>query len=258
MFGILKPRKAIPGMEFSGVVEAVGEGLGQYAVGTPVFGTTGMRMGTHAEYCCINEKAAVVRKPDSITHEQAVACIFGGFTALHFLRDQAHIQSGQNILINGASGAVGSMAVQLAKYYQATVTGICSQANHALVRSLGADATIDYTREDFTQSKERYDIIFDTVGNISLSNCRASLTPNGKLIQISGDMPTTLSSIFKKQLICGVASETKDALDFIRQRIEEGKVQAVIDHTYPLDQIAQAHHRVDTGHKKGSVVLCMP
>lgn len=254
-FGLLKPRRAIAGMEFSGVIESVGKRVNQFKPGDRVCGTAGMSLGANAEYICLAETKPLVKIPDDTAYNDAAAIMFGGFTALHFLRDVANIQRGQKVLVNGASGAVGTAAVQLAKYYGAEVTGVCSDANIALVRSLGADQAIDYTKDNFTNNGKRYDIILDTVGNLSLPLCAKSLSEQGKLILIVADLLTTLRSVVNKRLICGVATESKETLDFLLGLVDSGTLNPVIDHIYPLQDTAEAHRHVDKGHKRGSVII---
>lgn len=254
-FGLTKPRNPIPGMDISGEIESIGKNVKLFKEGDKVYGTTGMRLGANAEYTCLSENAALVKKPNNISHEQAVAIIFGGLTAIHFLKDKANIQRGQKILVNGASGAVGTASIQLAKYFGAEVTAICSTSNIELVASLGAKKVIDYTKEDFTKNNETYDVILDAVGNLSLLQCKKSLKKQGKLILINTGLLTNLLSIIRKNVICGVAGESKEGLDFLRERTEAGDIEAVIDKMYPLEQTAEAHRYVDTGHKKGNVVI---
>ena len=255
VFGLTKPRNPISGMTFSGEVEAIGKEVRLFKQGDKVYGTTGMRLRANAEYTCLPENSALVEKPSNMTHEQAAAVIFGGLAAIHFLRERANIQKGQKVLVNGASGDVGTASIQLAKYLGAEVTGICSTSNIELVESLGAEKVIDYTKEDFTKSKEAYDVILDAVGNLSLNQCKRLLTKQGKLILINTGLLTNLLSVVKKNLICGVAGESKASLDFLRERIESGDIKAVIDRIYPLEKTAEAHRYVDKGHKKGSVVI---
>ena len=255
VFGLIKPRNPIIGMDISGEIESVGEDVTQFKKGDKVYGTTGMRLGANAEYTCLPENSALVKKPNNMSHEQAVATIFGGLTAIHFLRDKANIQRGQKVLVNGASGAVGSASIQLAKYFGAEITAVCSTSNIELVASLGAKKVIDYTEEDFTKSRESYDVILDTVGNLSLPQCEKLLRKQGKLILINTGLLTNLSSVIKKNLICGVAGESKEGLNFLKERIEAGDFKAVIDRTYSLEQTAEAHRYVDAGHKKGNVVI---
>ena len=255
VFGLTKPRRPIPGMDVSGEIESVGKDVTLFKKGDKVYGTTGMRLGANAEYTCLSENSALVKMPDNISHEQAAVVIFGGLTAIHFLRDKAGVQSGQKVLVNGASGAVGTASIQLAKYFGAEVTGICSSSNIELVKFLGAKHVIDYTKENFTNIKETYDVILDAVGNLSLPQCKKLLTKQGKLILINTGLLTNLSSVIRKSLICGVAAESKENLNFLRELVETGDIKAVIDRAYPLEKTAEAHRYVDTGRKKGSVVI---
>lgn len=256
-FGLTKPRKQIPGMELSGEIEAIGKNVTLFNKGDTVYGTTGMALGAHAEFVCLSESSNIVRKPNNITHEQAVGVVFGGLTALHFLGEKVKVTKGQKVLINGASGAVGTASVQLAHYYGAEVMGICSTKNIKLVQSLGAKNVIDYTREDFTSRIGNYDVILDAVGNLSLAQCSGLLTENGKLILINAGLFTNLSSLVRKNLICGVAGESKEALNFLKERIGAYDIKVVVDKVYPLDKIVEAHRYVDLGHKKGSVVIAV-
>jgi NADPH:quinone reductase-like Zn-dependent oxidoreductase len=258
-FGVGKPRKAILGTELAGEIEAVGKDVALFSIGDQVFGTTGDSLGAYAEYACMAEDGMLAAKPANMTYEQAAAIPFGAHTALFFLRDKGDIQSGQQVLVNGASGAVGTAAVQLAKFYGAKVTGVCSTTNLELVRSLGADKVIDYTREDFTQSGETYDAILDTVvGKTSFSRCRNSLKPKGRYLAVAGglreliQMPWTLMMSGKK-VLAGPAPERKEDLVFLKQIVEGGKMRPVIDKSYPLEDMAEAHRYVDRGHKMGNV-----
>ncbi len=262
MMGIRGPRKAILGSDVAGEIEAIGKDVKQFTEGDQVFGIDSVTSGTYAEYVCWPEEAALIIKPANMTYEEAAATAFGASTALYFLRDKANIQSGQSVLINGASGGVGTAAVQLAKYYGAEVTGVCSTANLEMVKSLGADKVIDYTSEDFTQTGETYDIIIDLVRASSFSHCKSSLKEKGIYLAVAGGLKAAsqmlwTSVVGSKKVIFGGggASERKEILSSLREIIEAGKLKSVIDRSYPLEQIVDAHRYVDSGHKKGNVVI---
>ncbi len=259
VMGITKPRNPLLGAELAGEVEAVGKNVKSFKKGDEVYALTGMSLGGNAEYKCLPEKRAVAMKPANMTYEEAAA--FPSATgALYFIRDKANIQSGQKILINGASGCVGTYAVQLAKYYGAEVTGVCSTKNLELVKSLGADHVIDYTKEDFTENQETYDFILDTVGNLSFSHCKTSLEQKGIFLSTPGDLPVLLKMLLTsftggKKVISGTPQEKTENLIFLKELFETGKIKPVIDRRYPLEQTAEAHRYVETGHKKGNVVI---
>jgi NADPH:quinone reductase-like Zn-dependent oxidoreductase len=257
--GLTKPKNRILGVVLAGEIEAVGENVKKFKPGDKIFGATGMSMGSYAEYICLSEDAVVAVKPDNMTYEEAVSVPFGGNTALYFLR-KANIQKGQNILIYGASGAVGTAAVQLAKHYGAFVTGVCSTSNIDLVKSLGADKVIDYTKEDISSSDEVYDVIFDTVGKSSFSWSIKSLKKKGFLLLAAAGPSQMIRGVWSsltssKTVVSGIMSETAEDLIFFKELIEAEKFKPVIDRRYPLEETSEAHRYVEQGHKKGNVVI---
>jgi len=261
IFGLIKPKINILGSVFSGEVERVGEAVKQFKVGDLVFGHTDMSFGAYAEYKCLPENASIAIKPANISHEEAAVIPFGGVAAWHFIK-KARIQPGQKVLVVGASGAVGSAAVQLAKSFGAEVTGVCSTPNIALVKSIGADQVIDYTKEDFTQNGETYDVIFDAVKAISVSRSIKSLNKNGIMILSAAGMPEMLQGLWismtsKKKVMTGVISHNAADLIFLKELVETGKFKPVVERTYPLEQIAEAHAYVEKGHKKGNVAIAV-
>jgi NADPH:quinone reductase-like Zn-dependent oxidoreductase len=238
--GFNGPRKKILGMDLAGEIESIGNKVSKFKVGDPVFASTALNFGAYAEYCCLPEDGAIAIKPGNISFEEAAPISNGGLTALLNLR-KAKIQKGQKVLIYGASGSVGTYAVQLAKYFETDVTAICSKANLEMVKALGADKMIDYTQTDFTQNGETYDIIFDAVGKIENAKRKKSLTPSGVYMDV-----LDLSSNFK--LIA-------EDLNILKNLFEAGKLKTVIDKRYPLSEIVEAHRYVDQGHKKGHVIV---
>jgi NADPH:quinone reductase-like Zn-dependent oxidoreductase len=256
MYGFSRPRRKIPGNELAGVIEAVGKDISRFKKGDQIFGIIwDVRFGgTSAEYICLSENE-VALKPVNMTYEEAAAVPIGGLTALVLLR-KAKVQSGQKVLILGASGSVGTFAVQLARYFGAEVTGVCSTSNLETVKSLGAQTVIDYTKDDFTKNGQTYDIIFDAVIKTSFSRCKDSLTPEGTFTTVDWPLLQVLwTSLFgRRKVVIGIARRIED-LVFMKELIEAGKIKVVIDRTYPLEQIVEAHRYVDQGHKKGNVVI---
>ncbi len=258
-FGLFRPRKKILGGVLSGVVEAVGAGVDNFKPGDAVFGATALRMGAHAEYICLPDNAPLVLKPAGLTHEEAASLPFGGMTALHFLQ-KAHIQPGQKVLIYGASGAVGSAAVQIAKAFGAQVTGVCSARNLEMVKSLGADEVLDYRKVDFSAAGSRFDVVYETVNQASFSACLAALKPGGVLLlgaAMAGNMlkGAWATAFGNKKVISGVSSETVESVAQLALLAEEGRIKAAIDRVFSLERIAEAHAYVDLGHKSGNVVI---
>ncbi|HUU04704.1 MAG TPA: NAD(P)-dependent alcohol dehydrogenase [Patescibacteria group bacterium] len=260
MFGLRKPRKNILGVDLAGEIEAVGKNVKLFKEGDQVFGSPGARFGAHAEYSCMPEKGVLVKKPASMTYEQAAAYPLAGNTALFFIRDLGKIQAGQKILIHGASGAIGTFAVQLARYYGAEVTGVCSAANAEMVKSLGADKVIDYSKEDFTRNGETYDVIFDVVGKIRFSQCKRSLKQKGIYLENMLELQDMLKMIWTavvggRKIKGGVSIESVENLNFFLELFASGKLKPVIDRIYPLEKVPEAFRYVEKGHKKGNVVI---
>ena len=261
MFGIGKPWKArVLGTELAGEVESVGKGVKKFKKGDRIVASTGMAGGGHAQYACLPETGALVLKADSLSWEEAVAIPFGANTALYFLRDLGKLEAGQQLLIIGASGSIGSAGVQLAKHFGATVTAVCSGANIDMVTSLGADRAIDYTKEDFTTKADTYDVIFDIVGATSFRRCRHALKPHGVFLQnimgFTGMVGILWTSIAGGQkLKGGVAMENPARMSFIADLVAAGKLKPVVDRSFPLERIAEAFKHVERGHKKGNVVI---
>ncbi|WP_418317071.1 NAD(P)-dependent alcohol dehydrogenase [Piscinibacter sakaiensis] len=255
-FGISGPRHPVLGAELAGEVVDVGRSVTRFSRGNRVFASL---IGCHAEYVAVPEDAAALM-PSGLSFATAAALTFGGLTALLFLRDKARVQPGARVLVNGASGTVGSAAVQLARHFGAIVTGVCSAGNAALVRSLGADEVIDHAAEDFTAGRERYDVILDAVGNCSFARCRRVLAPGGRLLLVVGDLPQMLGALLRPsrgdlKVLGGIASVRREDLLLLAELAERGAFKPVIDRSYPFARIADAHAHVDTGRKKGSVVI---
>jgi NADPH:quinone reductase-like Zn-dependent oxidoreductase len=260
MLGLRKPRKSILGMELSGKIESIGKDVKLFKKGDKVFAATLQTFGAYAEYISVPEDGPIALKPTNINHEQAAAIPIGARTAFQYLKKIGNIKPQQKVLIYGASGSVGTYAVQLAKYFGAEVTGVCSTGNLALVKSLGADKVIDYTKVDFTENFETYDLIFITIDKCPFIACKKALSEKGIYLNIGRPIPsfqmiwTSLTS--SKKIVVGKNSpETAEALIFLKQLVEKGQLNPVIDRSYTLDQIVAAHRYVDKGHKKGNVVI---
>ncbi|OHD53352.1 MAG: Zn-dependent oxidoreductase [Spirochaetes bacterium GWF1_51_8] len=263
--GLTRPGNPVFGDALAGDIEAAGKSVTQFKQGDRVFGSIHMNTGAHAEYICLPENGVLAQKPENMTYTEAAAVCDGALIALPFLRDKGEIQSGMKALIYGASGSVGTFAVQIAKYFGAEVTGVCSTSNLEMVKSIGAGRVIDYTKEDFTKNGETYDIIFDTVAKSSFSSCKSSLVPNGIYLTTMPTPSVLLRMLFssrkngKRAVFAAIGtisiSEKVKNLIFLKELIENGKLRPVIDRTYSLTQIAEAHSYVEKGHKKGNVAL---
>ncbi len=266
--GIFKPKFTRPGGEFAGEIEAIGAEVTRFQVGDQVIGTTGPNFGAHAEFICLPEEGVLGTKPANMTYAEAIGFHPGGMTAWPFIHEAANLQAGQKILINGASGSIGTIAVQLAKYLGAEVIGVCSTANLELVKSLGADEVIDYTQEDFTQNLDSYDVIFDAVGKSNYWKCKRALKAGGIYLTTSlapanlwGILWTSKFGTKKAKIeFAGLRSSTdkNNYMKLFLELVEKGQLKPVVDRVYPLSQISEAHRYVETGHKKGTVVVAIP
>ncbi|SBO44876.1 NAD(P)-dependent alcohol dehydrogenase [Cyanobium sp. NIES-981] len=259
--GLRRPRQPILGTELAGTVAAVGPRVRRFRVGDAVVAFSDMAMGCHAEYACLPEDGAITAKPANLSFAQAAALSFGGTTALHFLR-RAGLRSGERLLVNGAAGAVGTAAVQLAVHAGAEVTAVCGPANAELVRSLGAAQVIDHTRTDFSLLGQSFDVILDAVGNAPLKRCRRCLPPGGRLLLVVASLPAMLlaplrSRLSGRRLVAGTAGGSAEDLAVLAALAESGVFRPVIDRIYPFDQIIAAHRHVDAGHKRGNVVISL-
>lgn len=263
IIGLFRPRRRmrVLGIEVAGVVHAVGPNVTRFRVGDEVFGFAGFAIGANAEYFRMREQGSLALKPKGTTFEQAAAAVDGSTTALFFLRDKAELREGERVLVIGASGSIGTYAVQLARHFGAEVTGVCSTRNVELVRTLGAHDVFDYTREDFTQSGRQWDVVFDTVGKSSFSKCRRVLAPGGRFLPTTGLFNYALTwwtSIFGDvRVLAGMSVDKRESLAFVRDLIESGELQVVIDRRYSLDDIVEAHRYVDSGRKRGNVVVAV-
>ena len=259
--GFNKPRHTILGSELAGEIESVGNEVKSFKPGDQVFGFS-ESFGANAEYVCMPEGGVLVLKPANLTYEEAAVVPHGAMTALHFMRDQANIEPGQRVLINGASGGIGQYAVQLAKSFGAEVTGVCSTTKLEFVRSLGADQVIDYTQEDFTRNGETYDVIFDTKGVTSFSSCKGSLNDGGRHLLAAFGMKELFQMLGtsitgSKKVVCALAPTKREGLMDLKELIEAGRLKPVIDKVYPLERIAEAHRYFESGQRKGYVVLTL-
>ncbi len=264
--GLTKPTRInILGQELAGEIEAVGKDVQQFKVGDQVFGATGMGFGGYAEYKCLpaiptdDTQGALALKPTNITYGEAAAVPIAGLEALHFMR-QANIQPGHHVLINGAGGSIGTFALQLARYFGAEVTAVDSTGKLDMLRSIGAAHVIDYTQEDFTKNGQTYDLIFDVMGKASFSGSIKSLKPNGLYIIGNAGLSQKIrgawtSAVSSKKVTSGTGGHSAEDLIFLKELIESGKIKSVVDRSYPLEQTADAHRYVETGHKKGNVVI---
>ncbi|MFC1760082.1 NAD(P)-dependent alcohol dehydrogenase [Candidatus Neomarinimicrobiota bacterium] len=260
MFGFKKPKISILGTDLAGVVESTGKNVTKFKVGDKVFGGAGSKFGAHAEYICVSENGVLALIPNGMSWEEAAAVYLAAGTALYYIRDLGKIKRGQKILINGASGAIGTYAVQLAKYYEADVTGVCSGVNIDMVKSLGANKVIDYTKEDFTKTGEIYDAIFDVVGKTTFLECKDILKKNGvylvNLIEKGEFIRMILPFMANgRKIKGGSAPEKVEILNFLKELIEAEKLKPIIDRSYPLEQVAEAFRYVEMGHKKGNVII---
>lgn len=261
VFGLFGPRRPVLGAELSGVVDAVGHSVTKFRVGDEVFAFPGEAFGCHAEYRTMDEDGPIASKPTNLTHAEAASLSFGGLTALGFLRDKGQIKSGDKVLIVGASGAVGSAAVQIARHFGATVTGVCSAANAELVRSIGAASVIDYKTEDFAASGDTWDIILDTTATVPFALAERALTHGGRLLVVLASLAQSVAKPSNgggKRQIAGIVKTRVEDLRFLATLAAAGELRPVIDRLYPLAAAAEAHAYVDTGRKRGSVVLSVP
>ncbi len=260
--GFRRPKKDILGVELAGEIESIGKNVTLFKKGDKVFAFPGhSSFGCYAEYKCMPEDGVIAIKPKNVTFEEAAAISFGGVTALHFMR-AANIQKGQKVLIYGASGSVGTYAAQLAKYFGAEVTGVCSTTNLEMLKSLGADNVIDYTKKDFSKKGNKYDVIFDAVGKSSFSGCIKSLKNEGVYLHAVATPALTIrmrltTMTTKKKLIGGTLNPKAEDLVFLKELVETGKIKPIIDRIYPFEEIVEAHRYVDKGHKKGNVVITL-
>jgi len=261
VLGITRPRRPVLGGYFSGEVEAVGKDVSKLRVGDQVFGSAGLRMGAYGEFVCLPATYTISAKPSNMSFEEAAAVPLGGLNALHFLR-MARVQKGEKVLINGAGGSIGTFGVQIAKDMGAAVTAVDSGIKENMLRRIGADHFLDYTKEDFTKSDQRYDVIFDMVARSSYSGCVAALTPKGRYLmanpRVSDMLRSAVTSVFTdKKAVFAFAGETEEELLALKEMIEDGKIKSTVDRVYPMERVAEAHRRVETEQRLGSVVISL-
>ena len=261
VMGITRPKRQVLGGYFSGEVEAVGKDVSKFKVGDQVFGSAGLRMGAYGEYVCLPAEYTISAKPSNMSFEEAAAVPLGGLNAFHFLR-LARVQKGEKVLINGAGGSIGTFAVQIAKDMGAEVTAVDSGIKQNMLRRIGADHFFDYTTEDFTKSGQRYDVIFDMVARSSYSGCVATLNPKGRYVmgnpRLWDMLRSAVTSVFTdKKAIFAFAGETEEELLALKEMIEDGKIKSTVDRVYPMERVAEAHRRVETEQRLGSVVIAL-
>jgi NADPH:quinone reductase-like Zn-dependent oxidoreductase len=260
VYGLSKPRQSILGTQLAGTIEAIGKDVKKFSIGDEVIAESALGLGGHAEYKCLAESASIALKPRSLSFEEAAVLIFGGVTALDYLKYKTKVRSGERILVHGASGSVGIAAVQLGVYFGAKVTGVCSSPNFEFVKSYGAEAVIDYQKEDFTENGAKYDVILDTVGTLSMAKCKHSLTKNGRLLLVSADLSEQIAAPFlnlvrSRKVLSGVSNSSPKIMQELCGIVEAGKFKSVIDRQFRLDEIASAYEYVGQRHKKGNVVV---
>lgn len=261
IFGFNKPKNSILGVVIAGEVIAIGKAVTKFKVGDKIFGSTGMKFGSYAEFTTIPEDGTLAMIPQQLSYEEAAAIPFGALAALHFLK-KADLQAGQKVLIYGASGAVGSAAIQIAKSFGVEVTAVCSGRNFDLVKSLGADKVIDYTKEDFSKKDTKYDVVMEAVGKSSITHSLNALLAKGKLLLVSASFSKMIYAFFAsklstKEVIMGVDEENAAAMKFLSELIKNDQLKPVIDRSYPLEKVVEAHQYVDGGRKKGNVILAI-
>jgi NADPH:quinone reductase-like Zn-dependent oxidoreductase len=260
VYGFSKPRNRILGTQLAGTIEAMGKNVKKFQIGDEVIAESVLGLGAHSEYICLVEKAPIAIKPKAISFEEAAVLNFGGLTALDYLKSKSRLRAGERILVYGASGSVGIAAVQLGAYFGARVTAVCSSANFEFVKSHGAENVIDYKKEDFTKNIEKYDVIVDAFGSLSMSKCRSSLTEGGRLLLISASLLEQLAAPFlnlfrSKKIVTGVANPSPELMKELCDLVEAGKFKALIDRQFPFDEIASAYEYVGKRNKKGNVVV---